>query len=552
MDLLICAVLAILELLVYNGSRQQVDSPSAETVSFRVAQLWPLVLVQYLAFKYYRIFIYPHHISPLRHLPGPQNNHFFLGQTIHLLRADTPTTLYIEWMKQYPDAPFIRYLSFANTEVLVPNSINSHKEVLQAQCYSLSKAKFFLRIVKEVAGHGLILMEGDEHKAHRRMLGNSFQLKNIRKLEPIFQDKAKDICRFFEKNIAKNDGRTGTFDCTDTFSKAILDIMGSAILGVDLDYVKPDEARNKTTNGAFSHGCTFHEAYDVFFAPGPIGKLLLFFNGFIPTRWLPLKANQEFLFAMSWLNDALTNIIRDRYRDVSTAMAAGNYEHKDSRDLVTFIVEESMPGGSAQGIGEKEFLGHLLEFMAAGHDTSANMLSWSCLIMATNHDIQDKLREEIRGLPINSTFAEIDKLPYLENFVKESLRVYSPATTYHREADVDLTIEGIRIPKGTLVDLCPSVTLLNPTIWGPDAEYVVPERWSRLTDKQTSPYAFNAFSNGPRICIGRQFALFEIKTILVEIIRNFRFLAVEKPFKVENPGFTLRPAGLEVKVERNH
>lgn len=108
----------------------------------------------------------------------------------------------------------------------------------------------------------------------------------------------------------------------------------------------------------------------------------------------------------------------------------------------------------------------------------------------------------------------------------------------------------MRIPKDTLVDVCPAVTLLNPLIWGPDPGTPDPDRWDHLTPEQTSPYAFNAFSNGPRICIGRQFAMFEIKVIMVEMVRNFRLLAVEKPFEIENPSFTLRPAGLEVKIER--
>lgn len=67
-------------------------------------------------------------------------------------------------------------------------------------------------------------MEGNEHKAHRKMLTNSFALNNIRKIEPIFKEKAKNICEFFDQKIASNDGKTGTFDCIDTFMKAILDI----------------------------------------------------------------------------------------------------------------------------------------------------------------------------------------------------------------------------------------------------------------------------------------------------------------------------------------
>lgn len=211
-------------------------------------------------------------------------------------------------MKEHPDAPFIRYLGFLNTEVLVPNSLAANKSVLHDNCYTFAKPPWFLRVAKEVAGHGLILMEGAEHHAHRRMLTNSFSLKSIRKLEPVFKDKAQDICRFFDQCISKNDGKTGTFDCIDTFMRAILDVMGTVILGVDLDYVKPgtegetSQGRDTGKTGEGKQGCSFHEAYDVFFSPDTVGKIILLANAHVPLRWLPIKANREFLFAMDWLN----------------------------------------------------------------------------------------------------------------------------------------------------------------------------------------------------------------------------------------------------------
>lgn len=124
------------------------------------------------------------------------------------------------------------------------------------------------------------------------------------------------------------------------------------------------------------------------------------------------------------------------------------------------------------------------------------------------------------------------------------------ATTLHRQAEKDLTVDGIFIPKNTLFDLCPSMTMLNPNIWGDDADKVDPTRWDRLSGDATNPYAFEAFSNGPRICIGRTFAFLEIKLILIEMVRNYRFLSVEKTFTVENPNLTLRPAGLEIRLEK--
>ncbi|KAJ4394846.1 hypothetical protein N0V93_004066 [Gnomoniopsis smithogilvyi] len=545
MDLLFCMSLTALELLAAQSFHERVPDRTEAIILF---------LCQYLPLKIYRIFLYPHYFSPLRHLPGPKNNHFLFGQLLNIARAPTPTTLYVEWMKEHPEAPFIRYLGLLNNECLLPNSVAAHKSVLYHNCYNFVKPNWFVRLTKEVAGHGVILMEGNEHKAHRRMLNNSFTLNSIRKIEPTFKEKAKNICELFEKKIDSNDGKTGTFNCIDTFMKAILDIMGIVVLGVNLDYVKPgddfgaEDEHVGEKSSAFERGCTFHEAYEVFFSPSLMGKVMMFANAIAPARWIPVKANREFMYAMGWLNSVLRNLIRDRYKTVGEAKAAGTYESKNSRDLTTFIVED-IP---KEKMGEEEFLGHLLEIMAAGHDTSANMLSWSCHIMATRQDIQDRLRQEINTLGDDATFAEIDKLPYLEHFMKESMRLYPPATTYHRSADKDVVVEGVFIPKGTMVDICPAMLLSNPTIWGENVDEIDPTRWEaeRLSGDQLNPYAFTAFSNGPRICIGRLFAMFEIKLFLFEMIRNFHFIDVAKPFQVENPGFTLRPAGMEIRIEK--
>lgn len=124
------------------------------------------------------------------------------------------------------------------------------------------------------------------------------------------------------------------------------------------------------------------------------------------------------------------------------------------------------------------------------------------------------------------------------------------ATTIHRQAVTDLVIDGVAVCKGTPIDVVFSTAMLNPLVWGDDADKVDPSRWGRLTEAQQSPHAFSAFSNGPRICVGRHFAMVEIKTILVEMISRYRFLRVEKPFVCENPSFTLKPTGLEISVER--
>lgn len=89
--------------------------------------------------------------------------------------------------------------------------------------------------------------------------------------------------------------------------------------------------------------------------------------------------------------------------------------------------------------------------MAAGHDTSANMISWSLYILVLHQDIQDKLRDEARQLPDTPTYAELEKLPYLENFVRESLRVYPTGEIKKRgrklQTDIVLILE--QLPRTT-------------------------------------------------------------------------------------------------------
>ncbi|KAK9422289.1 putative Cytochrome P450 monooxygenase [Seiridium unicorne] len=556
MDVTGCLGLAALEAFVLHKLSFGIASDTAAT------QILGLFLVHYLVLKYYRIVLYHKYVSPLRHLPGPKGGHFLLGQTVNILRAETPTSLYIEWMRKWPDAPFIRYLGVGNREFLLPNSLEAYKEVLQTQCYSFRKPDWFTRMTREVIGKGLLSQEGEEHRANRRMLNVPFSAANTKKLEPLFKEKARGIGSVFDEAISAGDdaGKTGVIDCTEIFSKATLDIMGVAVLGQELSHLSTVQYRAKASDGAptsiHHDNYSFYQAYHIFFSPGPVGKLLTFFNGFFPMRWLPLQANREFKFAMKWLNATLTQVCRDRFREIRDAKKTNRYDgNAESRDITTFMVEESLPGGSIAGLSEEVFVGHLLQGMAAGHETSATVLSWSLLILAQHQDIQQKLRQEIETLFAHNSepsYTEIENLAYLDNFIKENLRVYSPSTTYHRQADRDVVIEGYRLPNGTCVDVCPSLAMLNPLIWGEDADKVDVTRWERLTSQQLNPFAFGAFSNGPRICIGRAFALLEIKTILVELVPKYRFLSVEKNYTVENPNLTLRPAGLEIRLEKIH
>lgn len=219
-------------------------------------------------------------------------------------------------------------------------------------------------MMTEITGAGIVGLEGDEHHRHRRMLAGVFSASNVRKLEPVFQSKAKELTSLLAESDAANNG---LIDCTDVFSKATLDIIGVTIMGVELSNLK--SVRHKDSGDRqwnLKHAVrtvnyTFHDAYEIIFAASMLGKILFFANGFFPTRWIPVEANREFKFATTWLRQVITKLIQDRYRDVDEARKDGKYElmKRDSRDLLSFLVEESIPGGPAEGIALENFLGHV-------------------------------------------------------------------------------------------------------------------------------------------------------------------------------------------------
>ena len=112
-----------------------------------------------------------------------------------------------------------------------------------------------------------------------------------------------------------------------------------------------------------------------------------------------------------------------------------------------------------------------------------------------------------------------------------------------REATEEVEIEGVVLPKGTVVQLCPAVINLSRSVWGPDVEAFNPDRWKVLEGEAAGAYAFQTFHNGPRMCIGRQLSMVEMKVILVELVSRFRIEAVGDAAAMEfaSPSFTLRP-----------
>jgi cytochrome P450 len=135
------------------------------------------------------------------------------------------------------------------------------------------------------------------------------------------------------------------------------------------------------------------------------------------------------------------------------------------------------------------------------------------------------------------TESELEQLSYLNNVVKEVLRLYAPAPIIARQAVESDVILGYKIPKGTVVLIAPAVLHRLPMYWDRPDDFI-PERWETASP---SPYIYQPFHVGSRSCIGSKFALTELKVALATLLPRFHFRLVDGYMVKKVLRITLRP-----------
>ncbi|KAH7369330.1 cytochrome P450 3A13 [Plectosphaerella cucumerina] len=538
--------LSVLVGLLCGACSYLVELPSGLT-PLRVLVL--VSLSQLLILKLYRVFIYPHWVSPIRHLPGPTDGHFFFGQMIKQLLTPGPIDIYLDWMRQWPEEPLIRYLSVANTETILLNSPAALREMQQTKAYSFCKPGIAARMFSPITGIGLMFSEGDVHKRLRNKLSRPFSPNNVKRMLPVFQGKARELCRVMEQDM--NADANKIVDVEPWFHKAALDILAIASIGYDLKSLSTPVA-------------SFYETYDRIIRPPRLGHIITFIDGHVPLRsWLPLPSNRQWHRDNKFIREMLLEKLRLQRVAMQGEKKEGSAAPSGGRDLLRFILEDSQILPNEACWEDKELLEVILNFVAGGHETVGNAFMWAAYALATFPDAQAKLFAEIASLYVGQPsdwepdFADIEALPYLNNFVRELLRVYSPALFLPRQAAEDVSICGTFVPKGTHIIISPSVAHYNPTIWGADAERFNPDRWDERqgTGAADNHYAFAPFLHGPKGCIARPFAMLCLKVVIMEMARAFSFAPkgedVGRELEFANPNFTLRPKeALRIVVQK--
>jgi cytochrome P450 len=255
--------------------------------------------------------------------------------------------------------------------------------------------------------------------------------------------------------------------------------------------------------------------------------------------WIPTPLELRARRALRDLDDVVYRLIRTRRAEASQG------------DLLSMLLEARDEDGN--GMTDRQLRDELVTLYLAGHETTANTLNWTWVLLAQHPEIEAKLHAEIDTVLQGRapTLADLKSLPYTEMVIKESMRLYPPAFSFGRAALEDVEVGGYTIPQGATVGIMSFITHRDPRWWGADADQFRPERFSPEREGDIPKYAYLPFGGGPRICIGNMFAMMEAQLMLATIAGRFTLRLTPGQVVQPDARLTLRPkGGLPMFVQR--
>ena len=256
---------------------------------------------------------------------------------------------------------------------------------------------------------------------------------------------------------------------------------------------------------------------------------------------LPLPANRRFEKARDRIDSTIARLIAERRKSTC-----------ERTDLLSLLVAAQDVEGDGGGMTDMQVRDEAVTIFLAGHETTANALTWTWYLLSRNPTVEARLHAELDTFPANASFGfgDLPALRYTEMVLAESMRLFPPAWILGRRALVDYEVGGYVIPKNSIVTACQWVTHRDPRFF-PEPDRFDPERFRREAREARPKFSYFPFGGGPRVCIGESFAWMEGMLLLATLARRWRMRLVPGQAIVPLPSITLRPKhGMRMVLEK--
>lgn len=383
--------------------------------------------------------------------------------------------------------------------VLVDNAANYNKGLLQS------------RVLASGLGNGLLLAEGETWRMQRRAMASLFTPRTTQGFHGAMADVAADLSTRWGE---RRDGRT--VDLAKQMARTTLKVLARTIFSEGLERRTEDFANAVTR---------YLEA---------VGKLDPLDVLDMP-RWIPRIGRIKARSSLTFFDEIVTGMVEKRRRLLEAGEAP--------RDLLTLLLQARDPE-TGQGLSEDDVKANVVTFLAAGHETTSNALTWAFYLVSQDSGVRARLEDEVdRELAEGRVKPDgVQRLVYTRAVIDEALRLYPPAATLTRDAEGPDTLGDLYIKAGGRVVISPWVLHRHKRLWtNPDS--FDPERFMPENKARIDRFGYLPFGAGPRVCIGSSFALSEAVIILASVIRHFRLEYAGREPPMPTQRISLRPQG---------
>jgi cytochrome P450 len=386
------------------------------------------------------------------------------------------------------------------------------------------------RLLAAVTGEGLLTNEGEAWAHQRRLIQ---PLLGRRQLEGLGAHMTTAATAHLEKWDALEDG--ARIDVSEAMTELTLDVVGRALFGTTLadtaDRLRPAVGMGMDTAVGAAR------LQSVLTLP----KWFIDLAGRVVFRAPVLpRSVRRIQVAMRTIDDVV--------REIITARRAQGTD--DQGDMVGLLLAARDVDGRA--MTETQVRDELVTFMLAGHETTANALSWLWYLLSQNPEARQRMHGEVDAVlgAREPKTVDADALVWTRACVQEALRLYPPAWILEREAIVEDEVDGWRIPPKTTVNL--SVwSVHRDARWWPEPERFDPGRFLGDPDPNRPRGAYLPFGAGRRVCVGQSFALLEATLVAASVAQRYDLELVEGTVVEPEATVTLRPkGGLPMRLHR--
>lgn len=385
------------------------------------------------------------------------------------------------------------------------------KHVLQDRHTNYGRP-FFYRRMKRLVGNGLLTNDTSSWLSQRRLASPAFHRKRIASLQ------GRMVARTHETIARVQDLRTSV-DMAEEMVRLTLGIAGDTLFSIDL----LEQAKEVGEAAA--------EALRITNARG--NQIVLW------PQVMPTPQNVRFGRVKAVLDNVVADVIAERRKS-------------GPRDDLLQMFMDAEDQDTGERMNDQQLKDEVLTMLLAGHETTAHALSWGLMLLSRHPEVVGRMRAELdaQSPRRDPDAATVMGLETTRRVVHEVLRLYPSAWLISREALDDDVIMGQPIKKGTDVLMSPWLVHRHPQFW-PNPEAFLPDRFSPEQSEGRHRMAWLPFAAGPRMCVGSNFALMEMMTILPMLVRALEFELVPGYVIDPEPTITLRPRhGIEMNVRR--